>query len=288
MKLSNKTLVKLRELINEGTVYRTGPDLIKFFSNLGFSDVYGQGFGSRKDYTDARLQKINGTPEMDKCLKLLFAPVEFIENPLQLDECISAFNAYLAFDGWKVIRNNVEISFGRAVPDIDGLIKDSSHETPIEVDAGGLEAFLKKQFEEINLTKILREDSLIDVLDQRLKELKSCLVDAPLASVLMAGSILECVLLSLGIANRTAFERASKAPRGKNVQDWNLSEYIDVAYELGYVMPDVYKFSSTLRQFRNYIHPHRQMMERFRPDSDTAHICFHVLKAAIAQINERL
>jgi hypothetical protein len=44
MVLNSKTLEKLRLLINEETVYRSGPQLVKFFNDLGFDDAYGQGF----------------------------------------------------------------------------------------------------------------------------------------------------------------------------------------------------------------------------------------------------
>ena len=74
MKLSNRTLEKLRIIINgdDTSSYRKGYQLVSFFNELGFQDVYGQGFPSRWVYTDDRLQKINGTPELDKCIRKAF------------------------------------------------------------------------------------------------------------------------------------------------------------------------------------------------------------------------
>lgn len=51
MQLQQKTLEKLRNLINEETEYRSGPKLVAFFNELGFSDIYAQGFLSRWIYT---------------------------------------------------------------------------------------------------------------------------------------------------------------------------------------------------------------------------------------------
>ena len=78
MQLSAKTLEKLRVIINgDGTPdYRSGPKLVEFFNDLGFRDQYGQGFPSRWFYTDEKLKAINGTPELDKCIKKVFAVVE--------------------------------------------------------------------------------------------------------------------------------------------------------------------------------------------------------------------
>ena len=47
MTLSKKTLEVLREIINEKSQYRSEPMLVKFFNDLGFHDVYAQGFPSR-------------------------------------------------------------------------------------------------------------------------------------------------------------------------------------------------------------------------------------------------
>lgn len=62
MILSEKTLEKLRVLINEDTEYRSGPKLVQFFNDLGFQDTYVQGFPSRWMYTDEKLSVINGSP----------------------------------------------------------------------------------------------------------------------------------------------------------------------------------------------------------------------------------
>jgi len=72
MQLQQKTLEKLRNLINEETEYRSGPKLVEFFNSLGENDSYNrdEGFPSRWIYTDAKLSKINGTPELDKCMDI--------------------------------------------------------------------------------------------------------------------------------------------------------------------------------------------------------------------------
>ena len=98
MILNGKTLEKLRELINEETEYRSGPQLVKFFNSLGFFDSYDQGFPSRWKYTDEKLSLINGSPELDECIKDVFSPANFIGKVGELDKHISEFNQYLTFD----------------------------------------------------------------------------------------------------------------------------------------------------------------------------------------------
>jgi hypothetical protein len=104
MILSKKALEKLRDLINEETEYRSGPKLVQFFNKLGFTDSYGQGFPSRWLYTDSRLEQINGTSNLDKCIKEVFAPINFVGRIHGLDQCIQDFNQFLAFDKWKLVK----------------------------------------------------------------------------------------------------------------------------------------------------------------------------------------
>ena len=100
MVLSERTLEELRKIINgDGTDdFRSGPQLVEFFNDLGFNDRYGQGFPSRWIYTDSKLKAINGTPELDKCIKKTFVVINFISRIDYLDSLIEGFNKYLAFD----------------------------------------------------------------------------------------------------------------------------------------------------------------------------------------------
>ena len=92
--MSKRTLKELRNIINgDGTPdYKKGYQLVEFFNDLGFHDTYGQGFPSRWFYTDEKLQAINGTPELDKCIKKTFEVVNYVGRIDQLDAVIASFN----------------------------------------------------------------------------------------------------------------------------------------------------------------------------------------------------
>ena len=281
MILQQKTLEKLRNLINEETEYRSGPKLVAFFNDLGFSDIYGQGFPSRWAFTDEKLLKINGTPEIDKCIKRVFAPVNFITRFAELDKFINEFNQYLAFDGWKVVRNEKEITFAKA-----GKINFESISEIKEDD------FLNREFKDISLDKLGLDSVITETLNTRFEEIKKCLnAKAPLSVIFLAGSTLEGVLLGIASKNPKEFNQSKAAPKDKegkvkSFYDWSLSNYIDVASEIGFLKEDVRKFSHALRDFRNYIHPYQQVSSRFNPNDQTARICWQVLKAAIFQLCE--
>lgn len=284
MKLGKKTLEEIRELINEKTEYRSGPKLIQFFNGLGFTDSYGQGFPSRWMYTDQKLDQINGTPELDKCIKNVFAPVNFINRIQELDSFIKELNQFLAFDKWKVVRNGAEITFQK----LDKIeihteeVKDSENE------------FLSREFTNVNVNGLGLESVVAEVLQYRIKEIEKCFSSgSPLAVILLAGSTLEGILLGLAIQYPRQFNTAKSSPKDGNgkvrqFHEWSLSGFIDVARDLGLIQHDTQKFSHSLRGFRNYIHPFEQISSGFSPREHTAKICLQVLNAAIYEIKENI
>jgi len=292
MKLHAKTLEKLRELINEETERRSGPQLVAFFNELGFNDQYGKGFPSRWVYTDEKLAKINGTPELDTCIKKIFSPIQFAGRLTQLQQFINDFNQYLVFDGWKVVLKDNIVTFIKASIDVNAEIqKGMESQQKCELSEND---FLNQEIEEIKFDANLFDPDLIDILTFRINEIKKTLNNnAPLATIFLLGSTLEGIFLSVAIRFPQKFNTATNAPKDKDGKikifaQWTLNNFIDVAFSVGLIEEDVKKFSHGLRDFRNYIHPYEQKMRNFNPDINTAKICFQVLKAAVVQINHHM
>lgn len=283
MIISSKTSEKLRDLINEGTEYRSGPNLVKFFNALGFNHSYGQGFPSRWKYTDDCLEKINGTPQLDKCIKEVLNPVNFISRIDELDRYIFEFNQYLAFDKWQVVRNEAEITFKK-------LHKVELNENSVKSSSLSESDFLSREFSGFTISDLGLDLNVTDVLNKRVDEIEKTYSSAAyLSTILIAGSTLEGVFLGLASSYPRAFNTVKSSPKNREgrvlpFHDWNLATFIDVAKDLELIQLDTYKFSHTLRDFRNYIHPYQQMSSGFTPREHTAKICLQVLKATITEI----
>ena len=290
MILSQKSLENLREMINERTKYRSGPNLVSFFNQLGYFDQYpyaGGSFPSRWVYTDSKLQGINGKPELDNCIKKVFNPAEFIGRIDVLRSCLDEFNEYLAFDGWRVDVKNTGVEIHRTTgPDIEGKLKKTEQTIMSESD------FLTVEIEEIDISQIPVEETLKPILEARMSEMKSCFKSkAYLSVIFLAGSMLEGILLSIANQNPKEFNQSICAPKDKDgkvkaFHDWPLKGLIEVAHNIGVLKEDVAKFSHVLRDFRNYIHPYQQLSEKFYPDENTAKICMQVMKGALLQISK--
>lgn len=282
MLLSQKSLEKLRLLINEETEYRSGPEIIKFFSNFDYQDQYQQGFPSRWIYTDSRLNNINSTGKIKICIQQLFSPVNFINDFEKLDALISEFNQYLQFDKYKVLRSNTKIEIQQLQNiDLDTQIKNS------KISAYD---FITHEFK-VDIEKLSINHSLSTVINARIIEIeKAFRAEAYLSVVILAGSTLEGLLLNCASLYPKQFNTCNSTPKrdakAKNFDQWTLNNFIDVAHELNLIEHDTYKFSKELRDFRNYIHPFQQMTENFHPREETAKICLQVLKATIADISK--
>ena len=144
----------------------------------------------------------------------------------------------------------------------------------------------------LNISKLPIENSLIPIIKSRMDEIENCLNSkSPLATIFLSGSVLEGILFAIAYKNMKEFNMAKSSPKRdgkvKGFEEWGLKDYIDVSKELGYIDEDVKKFSHVLQDFRNYIHPYQQMVNKFNPSIETAKLCVQVVKIAIQQIINR-
>ncbi len=108
------------------------------------------------------------------------------------------------------------------------------------------------------------------------------------------GSILEGMLLAVlqrfpqeGNACKAA-PTDPKTGRVKYFAEWSLSDMINVAHEANWIDLDVKRFSHSLREFRNLIHPYQQMLTKTFSDKDTCEIGWLVVQAAANDLAKRL
>lgn len=168
------------------------------------------------------------------------------------------------------------------------------HDTGIPNTLDPEQVFLHKDYGVISFGKLQLESALVLILEARHIELQRAMqADCPLMVVLMCGSILEGVLLGVARNNIQLFNQSSASPKDKEnkvkrLNEWTLSNLIDVACDVGLLGLDVKKFGHALRDFRNYIHPYEQLASRFNPSMHTAQICFQVLRTAIAALSKKM
>ena len=83
--------------------------------------------------------------------------------------------------------------------------------------------------------------------------------------------------------------KATHTPRRKDgsvtmVEEWKLTNLIDVAVELGWLKTDRGKFGHALRESRNVVHPWEHMATKADFDQATCKTCWHVLNASVEDL----
>jgi hypothetical protein len=165
----------------------------------------------------------------------------------------------------------------------------------IKKEPSTINEFLNKEFKEISLFKLNIDSTVTEILNKRLIEInKSIQSDAPLSVIIMCGSVLEGILLGIATSKMKEFNQSNSSPKNKETgkvlpfHKWTLSNFIDVAHNIGILGLDVKNYSHSLRDFRNYIHPYEQVSSGFNPDIDTAKISWQVLKAGISDLTKNI
>lgn len=253
--------------------YRTKGQAIDFLRRSG---VEPRGESStRKWFVLESLQVINGTPLLDQVLLRLASPKEYRGDAGVTRAVTDHLNRVLQVEGLELVLVGVE-------PQVRNRVATAAvpppKEKPLETPP--------------DFRQLVGDDSLAEILSYRWEEAQRCVRGrAHLAAVVMMGSILEGVLLHKveqdpKAANQTASCPKDRSGSPRRIHEWGLASLIDVAHELGWLQGDVKRFSHSLRESRNIVHPYVQRLEKDRPDEDTCSICWQVVRASVADLLE--
>jgi len=206
-----------------------------------------------------------------------------IESDLLVGKILNGLLEYA-----QVIGNVAEADLKAAKQIIARLLGQTEAKPKTELSE---DEFLQQSFNKIDLSRLELDTVFQKVISQRIDEIqKSLTAKTPLATIFLCGSTLEGLLLDAGTKNPQKFNSAQSAPKDKDgkirlLHDWTLESLINVAHDLGMLSLDTKKFGHTLKDFRNYIHPRQQAIQKFNPDEHTAKITWQVLQAAIADLS---
>lgn len=170
---------------------------------------------------------------------------------------------------------------------VEGLLAPPGQKNDGESDGEGIVALPLELFDQLRIADELRES-----IRARAAEAQSCFrVRAYLSVVILCGSILEGLCLAVGMRDPQRVSRAFSARFKKHapsaIEDLNLFEWLAVLGQLGEISPTVEKYGHALRDFRNYVHPQRQIRSGFTPDEHNARIALQVVLAAVTDLNRK-
>jgi hypothetical protein len=97
------------------------------------------------------------------------------------------------------------------------------------------------------------------------------------SSLVLAGSIIEAMLLDYVLRNQSAALSSSKAPKERDPLKWNLENLIDVCVELRPELQPVQSMSHTVRKYRNLVHPAVEIRNTMKVELEEAKVAISVL-----------
>jgi hypothetical protein len=139
---------------------------------------------------------------------------------------------------------------------------------------------------------LISDPQMQTVLAGRWSECVACIAaNAPLSATVMMGGLLEALLLARvnRQGNKGPIFQAKAAPKDKNGQprpliEWSLRSYIDVSHELGWISVSAKDVGEVLRDYRNYVHPFKQLSHGILLKTDDAVLLWEVSKAITRQV----
>lgn len=140
---------------------------------------------------------------------------------------------------------------------------------------------------------LISDGKMQAILRSRWQECVICVGSgAPLAATVMMGGILEGLLLAKinQLADKSPVFTAKAASRdratGKTLplKDWALKDFINVAHELGWITTTVKDVGEVLRDYRNYIHPQKELSHGISLGPNDAEMLWTIAKSIAVQV----
>jgi hypothetical protein len=143
-----------------------------------------------------------------------------------------------------------------------------------------------------DFSPLISNSVMREILIARWLECTLCLeAKAALAATVMMGGLLEAVLLArVNVEpDKAPIFTARSVPKddhgkAKQLKEWMLSDYIRVVHEMKWISVPVRDVGEVLRDYRNYIHPYKQLSHALHLTPDDAGLFWEVTKNITRQI----
>ena len=144
-----------------------------------------------------------------------------------------------------------------------------------------------------NFARLIPDTTMQGILDRRWVECVLCLhAPAPMAATVMMGGLLEGLLLARvnKEPNQQRIFTARSSPKDRKtgnplpLKEWGLRDYIDLAHELKWITVSAKDVGVVLRDYRNYIHPQKELSHGVTLVPDDASVLWEVAKSIAKQL----
>ncbi|WP_214516806.1 hypothetical protein [Nocardia salmonicida] len=275
--LDPKTIERLARIIvdPDGPYARTGRELAQLLANSGWHNPPDYDGTPRIDWLIEQLdERENSTTDLERLLCRICDRLEHDEGATAAPVFRDAINAVLEAEGLTVTDTG-----GRPI-----IAELGAHGTgPRNAEPHDLDARVRR---------LIGDETTAETLIKRAGEARICQRNgAYTMAVIAIGSFVEGMLLTL-LTERDdrCRNRQFVDERGKFVYkpQPNLASLIDTAHACGWIQLDAKTFMHTVRNFRNYIHPGKELADNPDFDDDSVGLCWAPLQAMLNDLEHEL
>lgn len=144
-----------------------------------------------------------------------------------------------------------------------------------------------------DFSPLVGNQQMRDILTRRWEECAKCVgANAHLAAIVMMGGLLEALFVARAnkMPDKAPLTNAAGAPKDRatgktvNYQDWMLDSYIKVGFELGWITESARDVADKLKEYRNFIHPAKELRYGVTLGLNDSSMFWQVTKAIARQL----
>lgn len=131
------------------------------------------------------------------------------------------------------------------------------------------------------------------LLTRRWNECGQCIRHKiPMAAIVMIGGFIEALIIAkidqekdkAKIYTSKSAPRDGKSSQVKTLSQWTLSDLLQLSYELKWLSKPVKDIGGIFREYRNYIHPHKEFVENLTLEIADAELYWEIAKGITVQL----
>ncbi|WP_280383883.1 hypothetical protein [Nocardia wallacei] len=274
--LDPKTIERLARIIvdADGPYMRTGRELQALLEHAGWQNPPEYDGSAKVPWLVEQLDERNDlSHDLELLLCRVCDPLEYDEGGNAAREFRYALNEVLAAEGLVVTDTGGRPVVAERALDGSGATSAEPH----DLDA--------------RVRKLIGNAGTAELLLNRAAEARLCQqAGAYTMAVIAIGSFVEGMLLAV-LTERDEDCRNHRFvdQNGRTVvnRQPNLASLIDTAHARGWIQLDAKTFMHTVRNFRNYIHPGKELADKPDFDDDSVGLCWAPLQAMLNDLEQR-
>ncbi|MFI7062187.1 hypothetical protein ACIBL3_14480 [Kribbella sp. NPDC050124] len=277
--LDGRTIERLAKVIidYEGPYERRGHELESLLRRSAWEDPPEYDGTPRVPWLVEQLTERNGTADVEHLLCRICDPIEY-------DAGAEVAQVFHALVNGILEPEQLVISYVGHRPVLAQLSGDGTH--PV---------FTEPEEMERRLRSIIADDATVTGLLRRLGETRICEANGAYTfAIIGIGSLVEGILHAVlterdqEFRNREILVGGRDRRRRVEPERASMEFLIDRAKALGFIQLDATKFMHNVRDFRNFVHPRKELAEQPGFDRDSVMLCWGPVRALLNDLEEKL